>query len=177
MKNVTNVDPMLSKIKNFYKMENVDLSLEVLWNYNFGSMRKKFDKDLDPKYADFMNLIFDRSSFLDLFICSHLYEVLSDNYGRCDFKFEGNRVYRNWVVKAGNVYFILSSKIELIVPDNNKINVSNAIAKLYIGLLNLSLKYYKSNRKVYGEGAQEIDKLIKMLEKKGLIRNNKCLIL
>lgn len=45
-------------------------------------------------------------------------EILKNSYGKCDFTFEGNRTYKNYVFEFNGLTFITPAKREVVVSEN-----------------------------------------------------------
>lgn len=44
--------------------------------------------------------------------------VLKEKFGKCDFTFEGNRKYRNYILEHDGLTFIAPEKREVVMPEN-----------------------------------------------------------
>lgn len=173
MKKLTSKDEMFKKIKKFYKEDTDEIEVEVISNVFNGPTQDKWIKNLDPKWNKFLNF-FINDRVASSLIMWRLYEMLSAQYGKCDFKFEGNREYKNWLVENEGIYFILSTKSEFVLPTSKEQskNLGNALVSLHYELFNKTLSFIQNNPDVYGDGFEEIQKHISKLEKKKIIVDN-----
>lgn len=99
---------------------NGDISTEVVSN-----ILQPFHADKYPEMKDYMDFLWNdnlesRKLFaFRMFSESFSLDILKGLYGKCDFKFEGNRTYHNYVFEFQGLTFITPSKREVILPKND----------------------------------------------------------
>lgn len=168
-------DEMFNVIKNHYKNYNESkITIDVVSNLMNGTNKVKWIKNLDPKWNNFLNF-YEKdhvaSSIINWFMC----DMLALEFGRCDFKFEGNRTYRNWIVECEGLNFILSSKTEVVLAQNKEQskNLGNALVCLHYNLFNMALKYIKNHRQAeIDDGFEVIEAHLKKLEESNIIKDD-----
>lgn len=135
---------MYSKVKQFYKRpfgEESDMDVEVVNNLLWND-KAKFKKNLDPKWNKFWKFFWKEQKAY-LIVSGNIYQTLKYHYGRCDFKFEGNREYKNYIFEVNGVCFIASSKNEYVTPKDERV-LPDAVAEFYYVLFQLTLEYLKA---------------------------------
>lgn len=173
MKKVTAKDPMFNNIKIGYKTGKI--KVEVVANLMFNQF--KWENKVDKKWIPFLKFL-KQDRLAGFLLLWNIYDVLSYYYGRCDFKFTGNREYRNWIVENDGVYFILSSKSEVLLPYTKvqSENFYNAVVSCQYELFNMTLKFYKNNPDIYQDEDGYLKKHIEKWEKQKIIVENKFVI-
>lgn len=155
---------MYSKICKSYKEPFFsNLPVKVVLNELFSD--RVSIKSISPKWKEFFMFFFDKQDG-QLLVSANLDDVLKYHYGRCDFKFEGNREYRNYVVEHEGVCFILSSKIEFIPPESS-VELPNVIMSLYYELFKMTIDYLDVN-----PPSMEIDSYVAKWRNQGVVIGN-----
>lgn len=49
-------------------------------------------------------------------------EYLEATFGKCDFSFRGNRLYKNYLLEFNNTVFIVATKTEVVINNKKDIN-------------------------------------------------------
>ena len=108
------------EVQSFKKQySSGDISTEVISN-----ILQPFYVDKYPQLKDYMNFLWNDSPYsrkllaLRMFSESFSLDILKNLYGKCDFTFEGNRTYKNYVFEFQGLTFITPSKREVVLPDN-----------------------------------------------------------
>lgn len=177
MQKLTAKHEMYKIIKNHYKQQDDRLKVDVIFNQMHGDKKEKWLKKLDPKWKNFLNFI-EKDNIATSLIIWSMYKMLETNFGRCDFKFEGNRTYRNWLFECEGLFFILSLKSEVVLPQSKKQseNFGNALLSVQYHLFNMALDFAKNNKDYFGDGFDVIESHIAKLEEKGIINNNQFVL-
>lgn len=120
------------EIKHFveeYSEGNIDS--EVLSNVLHRILRAEHNITFSANALCFLNLFkYDNDTPLaQLFMFSSKIQktMLEKEYGQCDFEFEGNRIYSNYLFKHNDLIFIMSDKSEYIHPPRTRNVYQNVI--------------------------------------------------
>lgn len=70
-----------------------------------------------PEIKSFNNLLYD-NHVLVVMETTFGKTVLKERFGKCDFIFEGNRKYKNYILEHEGLIFIAAEKREVIIPEN-----------------------------------------------------------
>lgn len=106
----------ISQFKKDYSSGNIQT--EVISN-----ILQPYYQDKFPDIKDFMDWQFNDNPLsrkmmaLSFFMESYALNFLKDNFGKCDFTFEGNRVYKNYVFEFEGLTFITPSKREIVMTE------------------------------------------------------------
>lgn len=176
MKKVSKKDPMFNKIKSFYTTESDHpFQVDVISNLIFN--QKNWLKKVEPKWAKFLSFL-KEDNLASSLLTRNIYDVLKSNFGRCDFKFTGNREYKNWIVSHNGIYFVLSTKSEVLLPRTKEESKEfyNAIAAVQYELFNLTLEFLKNNPEAYNDSDGYISNHLKSLEKNKIIIKNRLVL-
>lgn len=119
-----------SKEAHIFKKDyaNGDIQTEVISN-----ILQPFHEDKYPEIKDYMNFLWNESlesrkmTALRMYCESFSLDILKHFYGKCDFTFEGNRTYKNYVFEFNGLTFITPSKREVVISGEWKENIPTMI--------------------------------------------------
>jgi hypothetical protein len=85
-----------------------------------------FHEEKFPEIKDYIHFLYNDSmdsrkiQGLRMYCESFALDILKHLYGKCDFTFNGNRTYKNYVFEFNGLTFITPSKREVVISSNWK---------------------------------------------------------
>lgn len=107
---------------------NCIINTEVIIN-----ILQPFYQDKYPEITDYMNFLWNDSLDSRKMLALRMYcesfslDILKDLYGKCDFTFDGNRTYKNYVFEFQGLTFITPSKREVVITKDWKNHIPTII--------------------------------------------------
>lgn len=107
---------------------NGDIHTEVISN-----ILQPFYQEKYPEIKNYMNFLWNDSPESKKMLALRMYcesfslDILKHFYGKCDFTFEGNRTYKNYVFEFNDLTIIVPSKREVVVSGDWKAYVPTLI--------------------------------------------------
>lgn len=147
--------------KDFSEME---ISTEVISNLIHYESKSEEAKNL-------MQFLFsEHNSSIIMYAVNSIAETaLTETFGKYDFTFEGNRTYKNWILKFNEHLFIVPAKREVVIPDKINIKLINNAIMFEKEFINFCVNFGLNNK----EKISKHDlKTLEELENFGIIKNN-----
>lgn len=107
---------------------NADIHTEVISN-----ILQPFYQDKYPEIKDYIDFLWNDSLeskkmfALRMYCESFALDILKHSYGKCDFSFEGNRTYKNYVFEFNGLTFITPAKREVVISGEWKEHIPSII--------------------------------------------------
>lgn len=95
-----------------------NITTEVISN-----ILQPYHEDKYPEMKEYLNFKFNdnplsrKMTALNFFCESYALDLLKDSFGKCDFTFEGNRTYKNYVFEFEGLTFITPAKREVVLSE------------------------------------------------------------
>jgi hypothetical protein len=151
------------KFKKEYS--NGNIQTEVISNfYNYQSQSEEA--------RNFTNFFYNNDKFHEIFyVVSSISELaLTETFGKYDFTFEGNRLYKNWILSFQENIFIVPAKREVVLLKGITEEVINKSIQFEKEFMNFCIHFALNNKnKVIPIHL----KILENFEKIGIIRDNK----
>lgn len=100
-----------------------DIETEVISN-----ILQPYHEDKFPETKSYINFQFNdnplskKMTALNFFLESYALDFLKNQFGNCDFTFDGNRTYKNYVFDFEGLTFITPSKREVVLSEGDNLN-------------------------------------------------------
>lgn len=157
--------------KQFEKQfNNGDIETDVIFNIVHDEKKIAKNKSLQ-QYHHLWNS-YDQphsglSQILQSMMIRHSNAALEHHFGKCDFVFDGNRDYKNYVLDFNGLIFIASNKPEVVLI--KRVDFVDNVVEFDNAFKQLILDYMLSNNKL----SLEQQKILADIEQIGLIQDGK----
>lgn len=143
------------------------ISSTPIENFISGYLRLSINSEELKKFDNFKDFASTLIFYLDGNVLPKILEI---NFGAPDFQIKANRVYKNYIVDYNGMTFLLSSKPEIILKQDEDLDIALNCLSLYKEIMNECLSYSLSHIE---EQPNVIKEVIDELKKNNIIIQDK----